>query len=159
MAELSKLSKEYVRVTFDESGRKLSCASSSQRHKMDWRLWFKSTFLPIGYPRSVKAEYFEYQFFDSLQALCSYLRGVMCMQALLSGAGVGTVEASALAAALQWVVRDGIGMLSSVVFAVHFSSYFGDFVKEWRYHEMYIQIQMNCLSEFMHSKIGFLPMS
>ncbi|CAM9366186.1 unnamed protein product, partial [Ectocarpus fasciculatus] len=97
-----------------------------------WQAWFKTTFLPIGFPRSVKPEYFEYQFFDSIQALCSYLRGVMCTQALLTGAGVGSATATAFAAAIQWIVRDGIGMMSSVVFAVKFSSYFGDYVKEWR---------------------------
>ena len=132
VAELSKLSKEYIRVNFDETGRKLSVASTSHRPALDWRTWFKNTFLPIGFPRSVRTEYFEYQFFDSIQALCSYLRGVMCTQALLAGAGVGSVTATAFAAAIQWVVRDGIGMLSSVLFAVHFSSYFGDYVKEWR---------------------------
>lgn len=134
VVELSKLSKEYIRVRYDETGRKLSCASASQHPTLDWQAWFKTTFLPIGFPRSVKPEYFEYQFFDSIQALCSYLRGVMCTQALLTGAGVGSATATAFAAAIQWIVRDGIGMMSSVVFAVKFSSYFGDYVKEWRYH-------------------------
>lgn len=135
VVELSKLSKSYNRLSFDETGRKLSASSTAQRSTLtfDWQAWFKTTFLPIGYPRSVKSEYFEYQFFDSIQALCSYLRGVMCTQALLTGAGVGSISASALAAAVQWVVRDGVGMISSVFFAVRFSSYFGDFVKEWRF--------------------------
>ena len=136
IAEISKLSKEYNRLSFDETGRKLSVTggvASQQNRSLNWQAWFRTTFLPIGFPRSVKPEYFEYQFFDSIQALCSYLRGVMCTQALLAGAGVGSASATAFAAAIQWVVRDGIGMLFSVLFAVRFSSFFGDYVKEWRY--------------------------
>lgn len=56
----------------------------------------------------------------------------MCTHALLKGAGVGSSSATAVAAAIQWILRDGIGMMSSVLFAVHFSTYFGDYVKEWR---------------------------
>jgi hypothetical protein len=56
----------------------------------------------------------------------------MCTHALLQGAGVGSASASALAAALQWILRDGVGMLSSVLFAVRYSTFFGEYVKEWR---------------------------
>ena len=34
--------------------------------------------------------------YDSLQALCSYLRGVLCVHAVLVGAGVGEDEGNAL---------------------------------------------------------------
>ena len=57
----------------------------------------------------------------------------MCTQALLAGAGVGAIGASAVAAAVQWVLRDGVGMIFSVVFSVRFSHYFGEYVKEWRF--------------------------
>lgn len=56
----------------------------------------------------------------------------MCTHALLQGAGVGSASASALAAALQWILRDGVGMLTSVLFAVRYATYFGEYVKEWR---------------------------
>ena len=67
--------------------------------------WAKFTFLPLGFPNSVKKEYLEYQLYDTLQALCSYFRSVLCTKALLTGAGVGSAEASALAAAITWVLR------------------------------------------------------
>lgn len=94
--------------------------------------YIKHIFLPNGYPHSVKYEYMEYQKFDTLQALCSYLRNVMCTQAVLSGAGVGSEKASAIAAAITWMMRDGFSMIGSILFASSFSLYFGEFVKEWR---------------------------
>lgn len=60
----------------------------------------KDLFLPIGYPQSVADGYLEYQFYDSLQGLCSYLRGVVSTSAVLSATGVGNAEATAMSAAM-----------------------------------------------------------
>ena len=43
--------------------------------------------------------YLSYQFYDSIQGLCSYLRGVVSTSAVLTAAGVGDVEATAMSAA------------------------------------------------------------
>ena len=53
---------------------------------------FQSRFVEIyscllGYPQSVRPEYMSYQIYDSLQGLCSYLRGVVSTSALLTAAG------------------------------------------------------------------------
>lgn len=47
----------------------------------------RDLFLPLGYPQSVRPEYMSYQMYDSLQGLCSYLRGVVSTSALLTAAG------------------------------------------------------------------------
>lgn len=52
---------------------------------------FKSFFLPIGYPHTVTEDYLEFQIYDTIQAMCSYLRGILCTQAILVGVGVGKV--------------------------------------------------------------------
>lgn len=44
--------------------------------------------------------YLEYQIYDSLQGLCSYLRGVVSTSAVLAAAGVGDAEATAMSAAM-----------------------------------------------------------
>ena len=74
---------------------------------------FARTFLPAGYPATVRPEYLAYQFWDSLQGLCSYLRSVLTIQAILKGAGVGNAKASTVASTLAWVMKDGIGMLGT----------------------------------------------
>ena len=48
-------------------------------------------FLPIDYPNSVTPDYLSFQIYDTIQAVSSYLRGLLCTQALLTGLGVGKV--------------------------------------------------------------------
>lgn len=65
---------------------------------------FCSLFLPVGYPSSVTPDYLEFQIWDTIQAVCSYLRGMLCTHAVLTGMGVGEVShrsAARTAAALQ----------------------------------------------------------
>lgn len=90
------------------------------------------TFLPIGFPDSVAREYATYQAWDTVQAMCSYLRGVLATRALLAGVGVGKEGATALAATLQWVLRDGAGMLGGLGFAAFCAGRFDVDVKAWR---------------------------
>eukprot|EP00601_Ochromonadales_sp_CCMP2298_P032212 CAMPEP_0173342014 /NCGR_PEP_ID=MMETSP1144-20121109/9936_1 /TAXON_ID=483371 /ORGANISM="non described non described, Strain CCMP2298" /LENGTH=457 /DNA_ID=CAMNT_0014288489 /DNA_START=90 /DNA_END=1459 /DNA_ORIENTATION=+ len=93
----------------------------------------KTTFLPVGFPHSVRPEYASYQFWDSLQGLSSYLRSVLATRSVLAGAGVGSAEATPLAAALTWVFRDGLGMVGSLAFAYTYCDAFEVYIKEWRY--------------------------
>ena len=49
----------------------------------------RSLFLPVGYPSSVTPDYLAFQSWDTAQAMCSYLRGILATQAILDGVGVG----------------------------------------------------------------------
>lgn len=99
-------------------------------------IWLKTavltTFMPVGYPQSVAREYATYQAWDTLQALCSYLRGIVATTQMLGGLGVGSAEATPLAAAVQWVLRDGAGMLGGLLFASGCASLFDRDLKRWR---------------------------
>ena len=92
----------------------------------------KELFLPIGYPSTVHTGYLEYQFYDSLQGLCSYLRGVLCSAQVLQAAGVGNDQATAWAAALTWALKDGVGMTSGLLFSYLAAPLFDAHVKEFR---------------------------
>ena len=48
------------------------------------------------------------------------------------GAGVGSADATPLAAALVWVFKDGLGMISSLTFAYHYCDVLEMYAKEWR---------------------------
>jgi len=92
-----------------------------------------SVFCPRAFRKGRLAEgYARFQAFDTLQALCSYLRGVLCTQAILKGLGVGSSEASAAAAALTFITRDGMGMLGGLGLAWTCSDSFGHRIKAWR---------------------------
>lgn len=92
-----------------------------------------TTFLPTGYPHSVKSEYLTYQFWDSVQCISSSIRSVLGTRSMLAGVGVGSMEANALSAAVTWVFRDGFGMFGSLVFAYYYSNAFEIYIKEFRY--------------------------
>lgn len=89
-------------------------------------------FLPVGYPATVRAGYLEYQVYDSIQGLCSYLRGVLCSAAVLEAAGVGNAEATALAAATTWALKDGLAMAGGLLYSYAVSDKLDAHVKEFR---------------------------
>ncbi|KAF0701610.1 Aste57867_7958 [Aphanomyces stellatus] len=89
-------------------------------------------FLPFGYPDSVSHEYLTFQLWDTCQAMCSYLRGVLATQSVLESVGVGKDTVTPLAAAIQWVMRDGSGMLGGLFFAYLVGPKFDANVKFWR---------------------------
>ena len=93
---------------------------------------FIDLFLPEGYPHSVGEGYLAYQFYDSLQGICSYLRGVVATSAVLTAAGVGSAEATAMSAAVSWALRDGAGMIGGLLFSYAASAQFDSHVKEFR---------------------------
>lgn len=92
----------------------------------------RDVFLPIGFPHSVRQEYLAYQYWDGIQGLSSYLRGVLTSKQILIASGVGDSNASALSAVLIWAFRDGIGMISSLLLAYFCSNMFEINIKEWR---------------------------
>lgn len=89
-------------------------------------------FLPLGFPHSVDPSYLPYQWYDSLQGLCSYLRGVVSTSAVLTAAGVGNAEATAMGAAMTWAMKDGLGMIGGLLFSYVASPYFDAYVLEFR---------------------------
>ena len=54
------------------------------------------------------------------------------MHSILTGAGVGNSEASVVASTIVWIMKDGVGMIGSLLFAYVFSDVFEINVKEWR---------------------------
>ena len=93
----------------------------------------KNSFLPTGFPQSVPEEYPTFQFYNICQDACSLLRGIMSTTAILEGMGVGRSDVTALQATVQWIMRDGAGMLGSLLFTTFSSANFGTNVKFWRF--------------------------
>ena len=92
----------------------------------------RSLFLPEGYPSSVTPDYFAFQAWDTAQAMCSYLRGILATQAILDGVGVGDGTKTVASATLQWVTRDGASMFGGLVFTWWGGTNFDRSVKFWR---------------------------
>ena len=94
--------------------------------------FLSSLFLPANYPHSVTPDYLTFQVYDTIQASSSYLRGLLCTQAILAGIGVGSAAATPASATLNWITRDGVGMLGGMLFAWYGAQSFGINVKRWR---------------------------
>jgi len=137
-------SSEYqVSVAAAAAASSSSAAFQIQPIKHHKRRWYQTTtasfqkilsdlFLPTGYPATVQDGYLQYQLYDSLQGLCSYLRGVLCSAAVLEAAGVGDAQATALSAALTWASRDGVAMVGGLLYSYSCSHKFDAHVKEFR---------------------------
>ena len=88
-----------------------------------------AAFLPAG---DTPPDYMRYQAYDSLQALTSYVRGVVASASVLRGLGVGDAAASALSATAAWLLRDAVGMATSLAFAAAASPSLDADAKSWR---------------------------
>ncbi|KAL0271955.1 UNVERIFIED_CONTAM: hypothetical protein PYX00_005102 [Menopon gallinae] len=131
----------------------------------------KDMFLPEGYPDSVSSDYLEYQIWDTCQAFCSSISGILSMSAVMQGVGVGSNTASPVSAAITWIVKDGTGMVGSIVFAWLKGSQLDSDCKKWRLFadilndaamclELYLPCALNysvyllCLSTAMKALVG-----
>ncbi|KAK9148529.1 hypothetical protein Scep_007286 [Stephania cephalantha] len=86
--------------------------------------------LPEGYPDSVTSDYLEYSLWRSVQGVASQVSGVLATQALLYAVGLGK-GAIPTAAAINWVLKDGIGYLSKIVLS-NYGRHFDVNPKGWR---------------------------
>ncbi|KAJ5947073.1 hypothetical protein N7466_000088 [Penicillium verhagenii] len=77
----------------------------------------RDIFLPSGYPQSVSDDYLPYQIFDSLQAFCSSIAGLLSSRAVLQGVGVGNASASPTNALLLHILQDSSGRVATILFA------------------------------------------
>ena len=91
-----------------------------------------TTFLPTGYPKRTPEGYLSYSIWSWIQDLSTQLRGVLATQRVLEGVGVGREGATALSASLNFIVRDGFGMASTLLFTAFAASKFRANVKRWR---------------------------
>ena len=100
---------------------------------MHCREVLQQTFLPVDFPHSVRPEYLSYQLYDTIQGISSYLRSSLTARSILAGVGVGSADASITYAALNWMLKDGAGMVGGLIVAYKFSDNFEINCKEWRY--------------------------
>jgi hypothetical protein len=80
---------------------------------------FSHIFLPSGFPASVSPDYLHYQIYNSLQAFCSSLAGLIATRATLEGFGVGNASASATHALLLTVLQEVFSRLTTIVAAYY----------------------------------------
>ncbi|WCJ29030.1 hypothetical protein M5689_010693 [Euphorbia peplus] len=91
---------------------------------------FTGLMLPEGFPLSVTSDYLDYSLWRAVQGVASQVSGVLATQALLYAVGLGK-GAIPTAAAIHWVLKDGIGYLSKI-FLSKYGRHFDVHPKGWR---------------------------
>lgn len=86
--------------------------------------------LPDGYPTSVTGDYLGHTLWRMGQGIASQINGVLTTQALLYAVGLGK-GAIPTAAAVNWVLKDGIGYLSKILLS-KYGRHFDVHPKGWR---------------------------
>ncbi|KAL9177318.1 hypothetical protein ABFS82_01G051300 [Erythranthe guttata] len=89
-----------------------------------------SLMLPEGFPESVTSDYLEYSLWRGVQGIAAQVSGVLATQALLYAVGLGK-GAIPTAAAVNWVLKDGIGYLSKIMLS-KYGRHFDVNPKGWR---------------------------
>ncbi|ORZ36603.1 vitamin B6 photo-protection and homoeostasis-domain-containing protein [Catenaria anguillulae PL171] len=75
-----------------------------------------ATFFPANYPLSVAPGYLRYTQWSFIHSVAGTVTGVLSMQSLLFAIGLGAGSIP-LAAALNWIIKDGLGQLGGVLYA------------------------------------------
>ena len=92
----------------------------------------RSTFMPSGYPQKTPPGYLNYSIWSWIQDTSTQLRSVLATQRILEGVGVGREGATALSALMNFLTRDGCGMIATLLFTSVASSRFRSDIKRWR---------------------------
>ncbi|KAI9139950.1 vitamin B6 photo-protection and homoeostasis-domain-containing protein [Paraphysoderma sedebokerense] len=92
-----------------------------------------ATFLPAGYPHSVSPEYTSYCQWSFLNSVAGSVTGVLSTQSLLFAIGLGAGSIP-LAAALNWIIKDGLGQFGGVLYASLTGSRFDSEPKKIRFN-------------------------
>ncbi|CBK25344.2 uncharacterized protein [Blastocystis hominis] len=127
-------------LTFDkESNRiKKESTTSLRNHTLTLPVFIKTTklkltdiFLPRNYPSSVKGKYLNYCSWAAFGMGLSAAGGVLSTQSMLFAIGMGA-GAVPMAAALNWVLKDGLGQLGGMAFTALVNSRLDADSRGWR---------------------------
>ncbi|KAL6049124.1 BTB/POZ and MATH domain-containing protein 3 [Balamuthia mandrillaris] len=103
------------------------------RTKSKVEAWVRSFFLPAGYPASVGSTYWQFQKWEVLKSAIGSATYVISTKALLTAVGLGAAGSSTGAAAIAWVLKDGLGCMGTMLVAGAFGKYFDSETKRIRW--------------------------
>jgi hypothetical protein len=103
---------------------------------------------PAGYPDTVHVNYLPFAIWNGVQMVFSSAVGVFSTQSLLYGLGVGSGNALALSATINWILKDGLGQLGGIAVVAYLGGRFDSQAKRYRFLSAWI-LQGACLMELL----------
>ncbi|KAH7672937.1 Root UVB sensitive family protein [Dioscorea alata] len=107
--------------------------------------WLPSTIknfaLPAGFPESVSDDYLDYMLLQFPTNVTGWVCHTLVTSSLLKAVGVGSFAgagAAASAAAIKWVLKDGLGAVGRLFIGGRFGNLFDDDPKQWRMYADFI---------------------
>lgn len=94
--------------------------------------WMQQSVLPRGYPGSVTDGYSSYARWTALSLVSGRIQSVLATQAALFAIGLGK-GAIPMAAAVQWILKDGVGHACAILYAAVVSTRFDADPKRYRF--------------------------
>ncbi|KAG0000418.1 hypothetical protein BGZ80_010622 [Entomortierella chlamydospora] len=91
-----------------------------------------AVFLPKGFPESVTPNYWPFAKWQFIHNVAGSVTAVISTQSLLFAMGLGAGSIP-MAAALNWIIKDGLGQLGGVVYASFVSDKFDSEPKRFRF--------------------------
>eukprot|EP01134_Creolimax_fragrantissima_P008244 CFRG8244T1 len=95
-----------------------------------FKQFFNTTFLPAGYPDTVGPSYLRFIEYQALHHVASSVNGVLASTFLLYGVGLGA-SAAPVAGAMNWVLKDGLGQIGTLMFGKLIAHRFDLNAKTW----------------------------
>jgi hypothetical protein len=115
--------------------------------------------LPEGYPISVHKHYRQFTIWNFIHMATSSAVGVLSTQSLLYGLGLSSGSLP-LSAALNWVIKDGLGQLGGVAIVAYLGARFDVHAKRYRFLGA-VLLKASCLLELMVPLVPrhFIPLA
>lgn len=102
-------------------------------------------FLPVGFPETVSTRYFKYIGYNMIQVTFISLSRVLSTQAMLLAVGLGQGSALPLAAVMNWILKDGLGHLGSIVVGASINTKFDSDPKRYKFLSVFLGQGANLL--------------
>lgn len=90
-----------------------------------------ATFFPVGYPASISDKYLSYMSWQAVHHLAGSANSSLASAFMLYSAGMGSAAALPTAGAINWLLKDGIGQLGTLLFARFMARDFDSSTRLW----------------------------
>jgi hypothetical protein len=133
---------------------RVSKASKTSESDSNVSEFIKRVFLPVGYPSSVRDSYTRYIGLNMGQVMFISLSRVLSTQAMLLAVGLGQGGALPMAAVMNWLLKDGLGHLGSILVGTSINTKFDSDPKRYKFMSMSLGQLANFLGIMSLAKPG-----
>ena len=105
----------------------------------------RAVVLPVGYPNSVSPSYLGFVKYSVAQVSLIALTRILSTQAMLLAVGIGQSGVLPIAAVINWVLKDGLGHLGSIIVGTRVNTKFDSDPKRFKFMSVYLGQGANLL--------------